>query len=83
MWNISSLRVLIKSSINFRLSVKKLVILFHGAISARGKDLLVELLSCTRCCTPPCWGLLCSHFFTMKSSSFVPKRKFLFWGIKP
>jgi hypothetical protein len=38
-------RVLIKSRINIRLCVKKLVTLFHGAISAQGKDLLVELLS--------------------------------------
>jgi hypothetical protein len=45
MWNISSLSVLIKSRINIRLSVKKLVTLLRGAISAQGKDLLVELLS--------------------------------------
>ncbi len=45
MWNKSSLSVLIKSRINIRLSVKKLVTLLRGAISAQGKDLLVELLS--------------------------------------
>jgi hypothetical protein len=44
MWTISSLRVLIKSRINIRLSAKKLVTLLPGAISAQGKDLLVELL---------------------------------------
>jgi hypothetical protein len=57
-----------------------LVTLLPGAISAQGKDLLVELLWWTWCCTPLCWGLLCSHFFTVKSSSFVPKKKVFLLG---